>query len=339
MIGRCDGGGLAALTREVHRHLNPARTLLLDLEEQGRGACIPDDYAHDPNLYRITYKGGLADAAVEWLTAEGVDVLWSAETFYEGRIPLAAHRNGIRTIVYAMPELASWPQPPRAVTVPTTWRLDALPNATLLPMPVARDRLPYRHRPTVEHLYHVAGAAMLDRNGTQTLLDALPFIAHPVRVTIRSERPLNVPACDLDVTVLDEPAVDYWDAYPPDIDLLVMPRRYGGLSLPVQECASLGVPSLMLQTDPYAQEAFVTAVPSVSHRLHPMKGCPRPGVPVHTADPRAVAHAIDWLIEHPDLQAQASVEADWWAASHDWKGPLGGRWRAMLDSTEGTEDG
>src|SRR5690348_18318854 len=44
ILARCDGGGLASITREVHRHLAPTRTLLLDLEEQGRGDCTPDDY-------------------------------------------------------------------------------------------------------------------------------------------------------------------------------------------------------------------------------------------------------------------------------------------------------
>ena len=151
IIGRCDGGGLAALTREVHRHVQPTRTLLLDLEEHGRGDCIPDDYQHG-EVYRCMFKGGVADMAIEWLCAEGIDTLWSAETFYDDRILRRAHQNGIRTIVYAMPELAPWRDDqrtisPRAFTVPTSWRLDLMPpNTAVLPMPVARDRLPYVER-------------------------------------------------------------------------------------------------------------------------------------------------------------------------------------------------
>ncbi len=114
------------------------------------------------------------------------------------------------------------------------------------------------------------------------------------------------------------PVQNYWETYPDDIDLLVLPRRYGGLSLPVQECAALGVPALMLQTDPYAQEAFVHAIPSTGSSPGNMKGGQ---VPVHTADPRALAAAIDILVAHPEQHQAASLEAGAWAETHSWDGP------------------
>lgn len=328
ILARCDGGGLASITREVHRHLAPTRTLLLDLEEQGRGDCTPDDYLAG-DVFRCAWKGGLADRAIDWVCAAGIDTLWTAEIAYDPRLWPEAHRRGIRTVCYAMPELAAWPSPPRTVHVPTVWRLDQLPNAIVLPLPVARDRLPFRERKRVEHLFHVAGAAMLDRNGTQILLDALRFVTADVRLTVRAERPIRVPACRVDVEVVDAPTVDYWAIYPDDADLLVMPRRYGGLSCVVQEAASLGIPALMLASDPYAQEPFVTTVPSVGSRDERMKGG---RVPVHSADPRALAAAIDWLAAHPDAHVGASREAGVWAEQHAWDGPLGDRWRVLLNA-------
>lgn len=342
IIGRCDGGGLAALTREVHRHVRPARTLLLDLEEQGRGACTPDDYqAGGTDVFRCMFKGGIADRAIDWLTAEGVDTIWSAETFYDDRILRASHGNGIRSVVYAMPELAPWSSDssavwPRTITTPTSWRMDLMPpNTAVLPMPVARDRLPYIERKQVRHLYHVAGyplapRAMLDRNGTEMLLAALPFVtSEGLRLTIRAGAGVVVPDTKVDVEVVSDPVIDYWESYPADIDLLVLPRRYGGLSLPVQECASLGVPSLMLQTDPYAQTQFVHTIPATGSSLARMKGG---RVPVQDADPRALAHAIDFLVDHPEQHHTASIEAGVWAESAAWDGPLGARWQTVLDA-------
>lgn len=263
----------------------------------------------------------------------------SAETFYDDHklIP-RAHGNGIRTVVYAMPELAPWTYDssipvPRLITVPTSWRLDTMPaNTQLLPMPVARDRLPADERREVKHLYHVQAAAMLDRNGTQILLDALEHIVSDdltltIRVNGDGPSPMVPVGTRVHIEVVMSPEVDYWDSYPEGIDLLVQPRRYGGLSLPVQECASLGVPTVCLATDPYASEAFTTTIPATSARDSRMKGGM---VPVQSGDPRSLARAIDYLVEHPEVQHTASIEAGVWAESHSWAGPLGDRWCATL---------
>lgn len=345
VLARCDTGGLAALTREVHRHLQPARTLIVDVPDAKRGDCVPDEYLHG-ETYTTEFRGAFAEDAIDWATAAGIDTLWSAETFYDERLVRRAHQAGIRTVVYAMPELAPWYVDdraimPRLVTTPTWWRIDQMPNAQVVPFPVARDRLPYARQTGTGtlHLFHPVGTPFYDRNGTQILLDALPFITGDVQLTIHTPRPIDVPKCNILVTVVQADSgvdggiglPDYWDGYPPDIDLLVMPRRYGGLSLPVQECASLGVPALMLQTDPYAVEPFVTSIPSTGSRPEMMKGAPRTGVPVHSADPRVLANAIDYLAR-VGVQAEAKA-ADAWATAHDWAGPLGDRWRGILDPT------
>ena len=332
MVGRCDGGGLAAISREVHRALHPTRTLILDLEEHGRGECWPDDYTHG-DVYRVPSKGAIPERAIEWLVTPGVDTLLSFETWYEPDLPLIAHRQGIRTVIYAMPELAAWRHPARQTFVPTSWRLDRLPNAIVLPMPIARDRLPFVLRKNVAHIYHVAGAAFHDRNGTNLLFDALPYVTSDVRVTIKADSTRTLPplpVCKLDITVDDEHHVDYWKQYPTDADLLVLPRRYGGLSLVANECASLGIPALMLATDPYAQERWVSSVPSTGSRNQSMKGAPKDGIPVFSADPRTLANVIDYLARHPDVHQEASYEADRWAESMSWTSPLGDRWRQLL---------
>lgn len=328
---RCDGaGGLAAISVEFARHVQPDRALVLNLEDQGRGVCDPAAFSGLPNVYESSFLGAIPDRAIDWLVAPGIDTLISFETWYQHDLPLIAHRAGLRTIIYAMPELAAWPHPARMIAVPTTWRIDQLPNAVLLPWPVARDRLAFTQRKSVAHLFHIAGAAMLDRNGTSILCEALPFISSDVRLTIRAERPVNVPGCNIDVEVINEPVANYWQAYPDDADLLVLPRRYGGLCMIAQEAASLGIPALMLQSDPYAVESFTTTIPSTGSRPERMKGAPRDGIPVHSADPRALASAIDWLVRHPDEHAAASLAADDWAEAHAWSGPLGDRWKQLL---------
>lgn len=332
---RCDAGGLGSISAAVAEFVRPSRVLMLDLEEQGRGDCEPSSFAHLDSVFRVPFKGAIPDRALDWICAEGIDSLLMLETGYDPRLIPLAHSAGIKTVGYTMPELNAWTTSPRVTYVPTTWRIEDCMNAQLLPCPVDRTRLPFQLRTEVKHIYATAGAAMLDRNGLGILLAALPFISSEVRVTIRSEKPVDIPATDLDVTVLSSPERNYWDAVPDDVDLLVMPRRYGGLNLVLQECASRGIPALTLQTDVYASEAFVTSIPSTGSRNERMKGAPRSGIPVFSADPRTLATAVDWLVRNPDAHADASRACDVWAEAHSWDGPLGGRWRSLLGADEG----
>src|SRR5690349_8790171 len=104
---RCDGGGLDSVTREIHRHLRPERTLLLDLGGRGRGDCVPDDYRYG-EVFRCDWMGGLPANAVDWVCDPACDVLVAVETFYDDRILTLARQRGMRVILYAMPELAPW---------------------------------------------------------------------------------------------------------------------------------------------------------------------------------------------------------------------------------------
>lgn len=340
IIARCDAGGLASITREVFRHLRPERTLLLDLGDRGRSECVADGYEPEDgqSVYRASFAGALPESAIDWLTAPGVDVVHSCETFYDDRILRAARANDIRTVVLAMPELAPWadgalshdPSAPRpsVITVPTMWREHTLPTSTLLPVPVATDRLRFKQRDRVDHLYHPTGAAMLDRNGTDLFLRALTHMETAPRVTIRSERAVTIPRdVRADVTIVETPTNNYWDQYPADADVLVLPRRYGGLSLPVQECAALGIPAVMLANDVYAQHRHVIGVEPSKARPARMKGGT---VPVWDADPRELARALDDVVQTGVWHA--SHYAGYWARQHAWSGPLGARWCQMLDA-------
>lgn len=338
ILARYDGGGLGTLTREVFRHLEPARTLLISMPGRtGREGLFPWAYDIDGtgrSVYPTEFAGAFPQRARDWIAAEGITTLWSAETFYDERVMRAAHQHGIRTVVYAMPELAPWSvdpsaAKPRALHVPTEWRADTVPGASVLEFPVATDRLPWRGRDQVRHIFHITGSAMLDRNGTNGLLAALPMIPEKLRVTIRSEKPLDVPACHHDIEVVYDATPDYWRIYPDDIDLLVMPRRYGGLSLPVQECAALGVPSVVLGSDPYAEHPFTWVALTDRFTEHRMKGGM---VPVWQFDPADLATAIRRAVTAPGGNADRSSYAQEWAAHRAWDGPLGDRWREMLSA-------
>lgn len=348
LVARCDMGGLATITQEVYRHLCPDRTLLLNLGARGRGPCVEEAYdlGQAGQVFPASWDGGISDGIAEWIGGRGITTLFSAETFYDEKIVRAAKAEGVRTVMLAMPELAPWASTspdrgrtlkPDVLAVPTTWRVETLPGCTVLPVPVARDRLPPTLRARAEHLFHMTGGAMLDRQGTELLLRAIPLISCACRLTIRSERPIAVPPSSVvEVDVISDRARNYWEAYPDGIDLLVAPRRYGGLSLPVQECASLGVPALVLQRDPYAQESFTFALDVTRGVPAHMKGADQHGpnpVMVWDASPHMLAQMIDEIVGRPDAVKAASAMANEWAEESAWDGPLRERWTEILDAS------
>jgi glycosyltransferase involved in cell wall biosynthesis len=110
---------------------------------------------------------------------------------------------------------------------------------------------------------------------------------------------------------------DYWGVYPSYADVLVMPRRYAGLSLPVQEAASLGMGLVMLDVPPYnemlAPESLVaTRGPGIEV---PMVGGT---FTVHSGDVTALAAKMDELVRDPALCERLSKHSDLLAESLSW---------------------
>src|SRR5262249_55476915 len=145
---------------------------------------------------------------LDWL--DGLDVVYSAETFYDWRLVEWARDRGVATVLHVMPELLgaiSPAQMPPRLWRPTGWRMSELPAGTeVVPVPVAADRF-CDFRPSSEadgplRVLHVAGRrAAADRNGTLSLYQALRTVGERVEITITTQddrlplvtgRPANV---------------------------------------------------------------------------------------------------------------------------------------------------
>lgn len=250
LIVRCDQGGLSNQTRAIWQNLHPTRTLLA-LVQDPRGEEHPEDY---PGA-QIAPRGLITDRTARQF-ARGLDCVVSVEGFYGNAF------DGVpaRKILVANPELFD----PAAckvdkIVVPTPWELGRMPAGTeVLPHPTTpgpADRT--RIRTEVSTFVHVAAPAMLDRNGTTAVMDALPLVTEPCRLIVRAPgRPsphrgvarFNV-GC-VEVEWQSHPVRDWWDNYPVEADCLLLPRRYGGLCLVAQEAATLGMPNLMTNLHP-----------------------------------------------------------------------------------------
>lgn len=324
---RGDRRGLAIQTGEFARHIRPDRVMGFDLTAEDRSPYPCDWSDYDGLDLTVAQPMSLTRSdALRWLS--GLDVVFAAETFYVDDLPVWAHQRDVATVCQVNPEFYRWakePHLPHATVevAPTRWLLDRLPGVRHLPFPVDRDRCAYEQRPLGHDpptFLHVAGhRAMLDRNGTQIVLKALSRTTVPMRVVIRSQSELNVgnrSYPNVDVQVKVEDVADYWRLYD-GADVLVLPRRYGGQSLQMNEALSCGMPVLASDLPP--QNGWLppaTLVPVRRRRRFPTQAG---YVDAWATDADRLAGRMDRLASDPELLSKLSASADRRASAISWE--------------------
>lgn len=319
LIARADDRGLGIMTWELARHLRPDRVLVVrepGAEAKGFAPHL-DRY---PDATVVTFAGGQLPEPVvrEWL--QGLGAVYSAETFYDWHAVTWAADAGVAQVLHVMPEfhhdhLPAGPQR----WVPTPWRAEHVHGARLVPVPVATDRFTPGPLNTDAPLrvLHVAGhRAAQDRNGTNQLLQALRAVRQPIHVRIATQDPhLAAPRSTgrATVEVTTGGVANYWDTYA-DADVLVMPRRYGGLCLPVQEAMAAGLAVVMGDCPP--NDWWPTLrVPGVNRGvLTTAAGA----LPLFATNPRALAGQLDLLATDRAALGAARAASLQWAAAHSW---------------------
>lgn len=141
---------------------------------------------------------------------------------------------------------------------------------------------------------HIAGTiAAHDRNGTLDVLAAVAQTQEEFDLTITSQHELppeyitNNRKVNYKIGSVDEPCKLY-----KDYDALILPRRYGGLSLPVQEALISGLPVIMTDISPNREllpsKWLVIARKQGDFRARTM-------IDVYTSDIVSLASRIDTL--------------------------------------------
>jgi glycosyltransferase involved in cell wall biosynthesis len=170
----------------------------------------------------------------------------------------------------------------------------------------------------------VGRPAAQERNGTIEVLRALAHINAHVSVTIKCMRPAyvqnllrthnaRVPA-NVRLHIDDSPATNYWDLYAGH-DVLLMPRRWGGLCLPIQEALGAGMPVILGSHDVYAAElpdAWAVSSRQTDTLMAHIK------VPVHAVNVAGLAHTIDRMAHDVRLAEDGYAAAKAWAQQHSW---------------------
>jgi hypothetical protein len=338
LLVRADLGGLGNQTRALWDYLRPEVVLLVDLPEgKRRGDSQLHRFAGRPEVVGVAHSDVIHPDLLLAI-ADQVDTLVTVECLYTGA-PVAGTRTWqalnerCLTVLVANPELYADYAASRII-LPTTWHADRF-NALVVPHPApVEDAAPHARVRTgrARTFLHVEAPAMLDRNGTELVAQALPHVEEPCTLIVRSHRdhrsgPLDTDQVGRVRVVWDNARPVDWTACYHDADVLVLPRRYGGLSMVVQEAAALGMPAVMTDVDPQHAEGWPGwRIPATVWRRASMRGGE---FPVHTCRPEDLAVTMTALARGElDLEAE-SGRALAWAAARSWPA-LSGRWATAL---------
>lgn len=318
LIVRADlGSGLQSQTYNLYRLLNPDRVMIIDsyifnereqhhyLYENSKDVIINEGFVNNINALKFL---------------DGLDSIMSAETFYSHHMVELANKRRIFSVQQYNWEFLEHHQNrylpfPSLFLSPSYWYLDKIKTmfrkVEYLPPPIFLEDFEQAYNKNIERngpfkILHILGTyASNDRNGTKDLLESLKYTKSDFELTIRCQK--YIPELfnglnDKRVKVVTDNIKQQVDMYK-DFDIMILPRRYGGLCLPMNEALACGLPVIMSDMEPNNR-----VLPS-SWLIDSQKYSSfftRTVIDVHQVDVVQLAERIDHFVNMPraDLQAE-----------------------------------
>ena len=258
-----DKTGLGNQTRELVKMLNPSKLLIIDAKRFNYNEQHPEWYE---GYDYIINDGFLSDGIVNTFLND-IDVIFSCEIFYNDNLVSIARTRGIKTILqYNYEFLDYYNNPtyplPDYLLAPSVWELDRVKRdfggrTNLVYLPPAMDHKQFaenaKQNKSKNHkrILHIAGKpAHLDRNGTELIIDMLKFSTADYELVIRGQFPIEEIECDDPRVKIEIDNVDDHIGMYAGFDAMILPRRYGGLCLPMNEALLSALPVFMTDISP-----------------------------------------------------------------------------------------
>jgi glycosyltransferase involved in cell wall biosynthesis len=338
LIARADNTGLGQQSWEFYRHMQPYKTMIVDLGGRSLSGKDLTIYPDRFDNYAVIDGAPNRNEVMEFL--EDLDVVFAMETPYNPDFFKIARSVDVRTVLQFnwefLPYLQAGPwldQVPDVLASPSLWHYEeaktkfgSVCEVVHLPVPIALDRFEHNNDDIVpskatQFLHVVGHEAVHDRNGTKDFCAALEYVESDIEVTIRTQaKYIDDLVWDLNhrdnvlVEIHGSGMENYWDLYQGQ-HVLVMPRRYGGLCLPVNEALGSLMPVVMPNIEPnnlwLPPEWLVTAA-----RLETFSA--KSPIDVHTSSPEFIAHKIDEFASG-DLYQRGVFQAAKLAEERSWE--------------------
>jgi len=308
IIARSDKTGLGNQTHELVKMLSPDKILLINSFYFNRNKQFPQTY----NGYNVkeTSRGFANEQEVREFLKD-LDAVLSCETFYNRNFVKIAKELGVKTFLQYNFEFLDnlrnedWPLPD-VLIAPSLWNFDFVLkkfkdkcDVVHLPPPTSPEKFKLaRESNLTDHnrILHVAGKiADSDRNGTNTIMQMLAYSKADYELVITVQNPdrLKKISGDSRLKIDDSNPNNSEDLYI-NFDAMVLPRRYAGLCLPMNESLISGLPVFMTDISPnntvLPREWLVR-----SKQISRIKT--RTTLPVYEGDPAALAKMVDLFVK------------------------------------------
>jgi hypothetical protein len=308
IIARSDNTGLGNQTMELVKMLNPDKILLINSSFFNNNKQHPEWYK-GYNIIQTAKGMPKTNEVIAFL--ENLDVVISCETFYHLELVNIAKKRGIKTILQYNYELfghlahPEWTLPD-VLLAPSIWNLDVVvqkfgDNAKVMHLPPPTDSTLFNNARDVnlskdhKRILHIGGKkAAKDRNGTDTVIDMMRYSKVDFELVIRTQTPLEISYKDSRINI-DAGNPDSRESMYEGFDAMVLPRRYAGLCLPMNEALLSALPVFMTDISPnnaILPKKWLTE----SSKIDEFKT--KSMVDVYNADPKALASLIDRYVEN-----------------------------------------
>jgi len=263
IIARSDNTGLGNQTMELVKMLNPDKILLINSQFFNNNKQHPEWYK---GYNVIETRKGMPKTSeiIEFL--EGLDVVISCETFYHLELVDRAKKQGTKTILQYNYELfgnlanPEWTLPD-VLLAPSIWNLDVVvqkfgSKTKVMHLPPPTDQSLFNEAREInlskdhKRILHIAGKkAAKDRNGTESIISMMKHSKEDYELVIKSQTPLNLICNDSRVKIEIGNPDNRQDMYS-GFDAMILPRRYAGLCLPMNEALMSALPVFMTDIPP-----------------------------------------------------------------------------------------
>lgn len=299
--------GLGAQTRRLAELIKPHRVLAIDSSGFSKNKTQHFDWYDGFSGYRV--HGFPTNKEVRTFMKGLTHVLVCENPLNTFLLDYAA-QNGIKVYIQSNYEFCDHLN--KELTLPTKFLMPSFWKITDMKQRFGEERVEYLPPPLDPNEFraarqtnfartgspkflHVVGTlAAHDRNGTLTLIEAVTkFCRSDFDLTITSQHELPPEY------MVSHPRLKYrlgnvvdQESLYTDYDALILPRRYGGLSLSTNEALMSGLPVIMPDISPNNQllpkQWLVRATKTGEFSA-------RTTIDIYTASPVSLAQKIDWL--------------------------------------------
>jgi hypothetical protein len=263
IIARSDNTGLGNQTRELVKMLNPSKILLINSSHFNGNEQHPEWYSG----YNVTTtKKGMASKEEAYEFLDGLDVVISCEIFYNNSFVTMAKKRKVKTILQYNYEFLDYlvnseVDLPDVLVAPSVWNFEDVEQrfsdrskVVHLPPPTSVELFSNASKTNKSKIHkkilHIGGkAAVKDRNGTNTVVEMLKYSNADYELVIKSQTPLDIP-CDDPRLTIDTSSPDSRESLYEGYDAMILPRRYAGLCLPMNEALLSSLPVFMTNISP-----------------------------------------------------------------------------------------